>query len=68
MILRRPVPELKVEIVCDGETIQVLDGFGRTIEEKPVEASTYMEVSEEVSKVEEELIEAASAMEMLWAD
>jgi len=63
MVLKRPLPEFGVEIVCDGETLQVIDGYGFVIEERPVEAKTYLDVSSEVGKVEEELIKAASAME-----
>ena len=63
MVIRRPMPELRVEIVCDGKTVQVLDGYGQVIEEKEVDARTYIEVSGEVGKMEAELIEAASAME-----
>jgi hypothetical protein len=58
------MPELRVEIVCDGETVQVLDGYGRVIEEKDVDARTYVEVAEEVGKMEEALLEAASGMEV----
>jgi hypothetical protein len=64
MVLKRPLPEFGVEIVCDGETLQVIDGYGLVIEEKPVAARTYLEISDEVGKVEAELIEAASAMEV----
>lgn len=64
MVIRRPLPELRVEIVCDGKTVQVLDGYGQVIEEREVDAQTYIEVSGEVSKMEAKLIKVASAMEI----
>lgn len=64
MVIRRPMPELRVEIVCDGQTVQVLDGYGQVIEERDVDAQTYVEVSEEVGKMEEALLDAASGMEV----
>ncbi len=63
MVLKRPVPEFRVEIVCDGETLQLVGNDGEVIEERPVEARTYLEISEEIGKAEEELIGAAKAME-----
>ncbi len=63
MVIRRPVPELRVEIVCDGSSVQVLDGYGRVIEERETDARTYIEVSEEVGRTEDALLEAARAME-----
>lgn len=63
MVLKRPLPEFGVEIICDGATLQVIDGYGHVVEEKAVGALTYIAISNEVGKVEEELIAAASAME-----
>jgi len=63
MVIERPIPELRVKVVCDGSTVQVLDGYGRIIEEVEVAAGTYVEISEEVGKMEKSLMEAASAME-----
>jgi hypothetical protein len=59
------MPELGVEIVCDGATLQVLDGHGQVIEEEQVDARTYLEISGEVGKMESALIEAAIAMEVV---
>jgi hypothetical protein len=64
MVLKRPMPELGVEIVCDGTTVQVIDNSGKVIEEREVCASTYIEISGEVGKMEDALLEAASAMEV----
>jgi hypothetical protein len=63
MVLKRPLPEFGVEIVCDGEKLQVIDGYGNVVEEKDVDAKTYVAISDEVGKVEDALIAAASAME-----
>lgn len=64
MVLKRQLPEFGVEIECNGETLRILDKHGGVIEEREVDAPTYFDMSGEVSKVENELIEAASAMEM----
>lgn len=62
MVLIRPIPELGVSIVCDGNVVRVMDGKN-IIEERQVGVSTYLEISEVVGIVENELIEIASAME-----
>lgn len=63
MVLKRPVPELRVEIVCDGLTLQVLAEDGQVIEEHEVSAPTYIEISGELEKAEEALLDAARGME-----
>jgi len=63
MVLERPMPEFGVKIVCDTEILRVLDEHGNVVEERLVEARTYMEIAGEVNKAEEDLIRSASAME-----
>jgi hypothetical protein len=64
MVLERPVPEFGVSIVCDGRILKVLGSDGSTIEERAVKAATYVDVAGEVGRMEEELMRAASAMEV----
>jgi len=68
MVLKRPVPSLGVEIVCDGRTLQVVGVDGNTIEEHEVEASSYVEIFNEIGKMEDELVAAATAMEGTCTD
>ncbi len=63
MVLERVISEFGVRITCDGSTLRVVGAQGGVVEERPVAALTYVEISEEVGRAEEELIKAASAME-----
>lgn len=63
MVLERPIQEFGVTIVCDTESLRILDEQGNVIEERPVEARTYMEIAGEVNRAEEDLIQSAQGME-----
>lgn len=64
MLIRRPLPEFHMEIVCDNLLLQVFDGYGQLIEEREIEAPTWVDMAKEVEKVEEEMLEAAQGMEL----
>lgn len=63
MVLIRPVPELGVSIICDGNVVRVMNGKN-IIEERKVKANTYLKISEIVCAIEDELINIASGMEI----
>lgn len=63
MVMRRPLPEFGVEIMCDGRTLRVLDSRGNTVEEERVDAGTRAAISGHIRRMESRLIADASAME-----
>jgi hypothetical protein len=63
MVIKRSIPEFGLEIVCDGLTLKVLAEDGQVIEEHEVSAPTYIEISGELEKAEEALLDAARGME-----
>lgn len=63
MVIKRSIPEFGLEIVCDGLTIKVLAEDGQVIEEREVSAPTYIEISGELERMEDALLDAARGME-----